>query len=249
MNRRRFVQSTVAAAVAASLPASHGLAAILSGSMGVDADINAVTGDGAEVTLQRAAVKELGDSLRGSLLLPGHEAYEEARRILNASINKYPALIVQCRGSADVKNAIDFARESDLLVAVKCGGHSFSGKSTCDGGMMIDLSTLRHVRINREARIANVAGGSLLAEMDHDTMAFGLVTTTGTVSHTGIGGLTLGGGFGRVGRRFGLALDNVLGLDIVTADGRLLHADADENPDLYWGLRGGGGNFGVGTNF
>ncbi len=249
MNRRRFVQSTLATAVAASLPASQSLAAILSRSMAVDADINAVTGAGAEVTLQRAAVQELGDSLRGNLLLPGHEVYEEARRILNASINKHPALIVQCKGDADVKNAVDFARESNLLVAVKCGGHSFSGKSTCDGGMMIDLTTLRSVRIDPQQRIANVSGGSLLADMDHDTMAFGLVTTAGTVSHTGVGGLTLGAGFGRVARRFGLALDNVLSHDIVTADGRLLHASPDENPDLYWGLRGGGGNFGVVTNF
>ncbi len=249
MNRRRFVQSSLAAAVAASLPASQGLAAILSGSMGVDADINAITGDGAEVTLKQAAVKELGESLRGNLLLPGHEVYEEARRVLNASINKRPALIVQCMGVADVKNAVDFARESNLLVAVKCGGHSFSGKSTCDGGMMIDLSTLRSVRVDPKRRIANVSGGSLLGAMDHDTMAFGLVTTAGTVSHTGVGGLTLGAGFGRVGRRFGLALDNVLGLDIVTADGKLLHVDADENPELYWGLRGGGGNFGIVTNF
>ncbi len=249
MNRRRFVQSSLAAAVAASLPTSQGLAAILSGSMGVDADINAVTGDGAEITLKQAAVKELGESLRGNLVLPGHEVYEEARRVLNASINRYPALIVQCKGIADVRNAVDFARESNLLVAVTCGGHSFSGKSTCDGGMMIDLSTLRSVRVDPTARIANVSGGSLLADMDHDTMAFGLVTTAGTVSHTGVGGLTLGAGFGRVGRRFGLALDNVLGLDIVTADGRLLHANADENPELYWGLRGGGGNFGVVTNF
>ena len=187
--------------------------------------------------------------MRGNLVLPGHEAYEEARRVLNASINKHPALIVQCKGVADVRNAVDFARESNLLVAVKGGGHSFSGKSTCNGGMMIDLSTLRSVRVDPKAQIANVSGGSLLADMDHDTMAFGLVTTAGTVSHTGVGGLTLGAGFGRVGRRFGLALDNVLGLDLVTADGRLLHADADENPELYWGLRGGGGNFGVVTNF
>ena len=236
MNRRRFVQSSLAAAVAASLPASQGLAAILSGSGGVDADINALTGDGAEVTLQRAAVMELGESLRGNLLLPGHETYEEARRILNASINKHPALIVQCKGEADVKNAVDFARESNLLVAVKCGGHSFSGKSTCDGGMMIDLTTLRSVRVDPKRRIANVSGGSLLADMDHDTMAFGLVTTAGTVSHTGVGGLTLGAGFGRVARRFGLALDNVLSHDIVTADGKLLHASPDENPELYWGL-------------
>ena len=218
MNRRRFVQSSLAAAVAASLPASQSLAAILSGSMGVDADINAVTGDGAEITLKQAAVKELGDSLRGNLVLPGHEAYEEARRVLNASINKHPALIVQCKGVADVRNAVDFARESNLLVAVKGGGHSFSGKSTCNGGMMIDLSTLRSVRVDPKAQIANVSGGSLLADMDHDTMAFGLVTTAGTVSHTGVGGLTLGAGFGRVGRRFGLALDNVLGLDLVTAE-------------------------------
>ncbi len=126
------------------------------------------------VTLKRAAVQELGDSLRGNLLLPGHDVYEEARRVLNASIDKRPALIVQPKGLADVKNAVDFARESNLLVAVKCGGHSFSGKSTCDGGMMIDLSTLRSVRVDPGARIAQVSGGSLLGEMDHDTMAFGL---------------------------------------------------------------------------
>ena len=249
MNRRRFVQSSLAAAVAASLPTSQSLAAILSGSMGVDADINAVTGDGAEVTLQRAAVKELGDSLRGNLVLPGHDVYEEARRVLNPTINRYPALIVQPKGLADIKDAVDFARESNLLVAVKCGGHSFSGKSTCDGGMMIDLSMFRSVRVDPKRRIANVSGGSLLGDMDHDTMRFGLVTTAGTVSHTGIGGLTLGGGFGRVARRFGLALDNVLSLDVVTADGQVLRADPHENSELYWGLRGGGGNFGIVTNF
>ncbi len=249
MNRRRFVQASLATAVAASLPLSRIYAAVFSASMSVDADINAITGDGAEVTLKKTAVQELAHSLRGNLLLPGHEAYEEARRVLNASIDKHPALIVQCKGSADVKNAVDFARESDLLVAVKCGGHSFSGKSTCDGGMMIDLTTLRSVRVDLESRIAYVSGGSLLADMDHDTMAFGMVTTAGTVSHTGIGGLTLGGGFGRVGRRFGLALDNVLGVDIVTANGKLLQANADENSELYWGVRGGGGNFGVVTNF
>jgi FAD/FMN-containing dehydrogenase len=249
MDRRRFIQSSVAAAIAASLPISRSYAAILSETGKVGADVNALTGDGAEVTLQRAMVQELGDSLRGNLLLPGHEAYEEARRVLNASIDKHPALIVQPKGSADVKNAVDFARESNILVAVKCGGHSFSGKSTCDKGMMIDLSTLRSVRVDPRARIAQVSGGSLLGAMDHDTMAFGLVTTAGTVSHTGVGGLTLGGGFGRVGRRFGLALDNVLGVDIVTADGKLHHVNADENPDLFWGVRGGGGNFGVVTNF
>ncbi len=249
MNRRHFVQTSIAAAVVAALPASQSYARILGASMTVDADINAFTGDGAEVTLKRAAVQELGDSLRGNLLLPGHEAYEQARLVLNASIDKHPALIVQCKGSADVKDAVDFARESNLLVAVKCGGHNVVGKSTCDGGMMIDLSTLRSVRVDPKAQIANVSGGSHLADMDHDTMAFGLVTTAGTVSHTGVGGLTLGGGFGRVGRRFGLALDNVLGVDIVTADGQLRHANSEENQDLYWGVRGGGGNFGVVTSF
>ncbi|MDZ7645450.1 MAG: FAD-binding oxidoreductase [Woeseiaceae bacterium] len=249
MNRRGFMQSSLAAAVAASLPARRAAAAILGASATVDADINAVTGAGAEVTLKRAAVQELGDSLRGDLLLPGHEAYDEARRVLNASIDRYPALVVRPRGVPDVQDAVDFAREHDLLVAVKCGGHNVTGKSTCDGGMQIDLSTLRSVRVDPRARMARVAGGSLLAEMDHDTMAFGLVTTAGTVSHTGVGGLTLGGGFGRVARRFGLAVDNVLGLDIVTADGRYLRADADTNPELYWGLRGGGGNFGIVTSF
>ena len=217
--------------------------------MRVDRDIDAITGDGASVTLQRAAVQELGESLRGNLLLPGHAAYEDARQVLNASIQKHPALIVQPKGSADVKNALDFARESNLLVAVKCGGHSPSGKSTCDGGLMIDLSTLRSVRVDPVARVAHVSGGSLLGDMDHDTMAFGLVTTAGTVSHTGVGGLTLGGGFGRVARRFGLALDNVRSYDIVTADGQLRHVSPEQNPELYWGLRGGGGNFGVVTSF
>lgn len=146
-------------------------------------------------------------------------------------------------------NAVDFARESGLLVAVKCGGHSPSGKSTCDRGMMIDLSKLRSVRVDPERLVAQVSGGSLLGDMDHDTMSFGLVTTAGTVSHTGVGGLTLGGGFGRLARRFGLAVDNVRGVEMVTAGGKLLRAYPDENPDLYWGVRGGGGNFGVATNF
>ncbi len=249
MNRRRFVQGSLAASVAASLPMGSSLGAILSPSRAVDADINAVTGDGASVTLQRAAVQELGESLRGNLLLSGHPAYDDARRVLNASISKYPALIVQPRGVADVRKAVDFARGSNLLVAVKCGGHSHSGKSTCDGGMMIDMSLMRGVRVDPEARIAYVSGGSLLGDMDHETMSFGLVTSAGTVSHTGVAGLTLGGGFGRTARRFGLSIDNVRAVDVVTADGQLRHASADENADLYWGVRGGGGNFGVVTSF
>jgi len=248
MNRRRFLKGSLAAAVGAQLPLSA-YSAILSPSAKVDADIDVVTGDGNAATLKRATLQELGDSLRGNLILPGHPAYEEARRLRNPSLDKYPALIVQPRGVTDVRNAVDFARSSNVLLAVKCGGHSHSGKSSCDRGMMIDLSLIRGVRVDRNARVAYVAGGSLLGDLDHETMALGLVTSAGTVSHTGVGGLTLGGGFGRVARRFGLSLDNVRAVDIVTADGQLRHASAEENADLYWGVRGGGGNFGVVTSF
>ncbi|MCZ6826808.1 MAG: FAD-binding oxidoreductase [Gammaproteobacteria bacterium] len=249
MNRRHFFHGSIAAAVAASLSSGQAFGAVLQALTQVTSNINAVTGGGGGVVLEQAAIQELSDSLRGNLLLTGSEAYDKARRVLNKSIDKYPALIVQPSGVADIQNAVTFARERDLLVAVKCGGHSFSGKSTCDGGMQIDLSHFRGVRIDPRSRTAFVDGGSLLADLDHEAMAQGLVTTAGTVSHTGIGGLTLGGGFGRVGRRFGLALDNVKGVDIVTADGQLRHASAEENPDLYWGVRGGGGNFGIVTSF
>jgi FAD/FMN-containing dehydrogenase len=249
LTRRRFIRNTLATAVASQLPATRALSAILGPSLKVDHDLDAVTGDGKSITLTRAAVQELGDSLRGNLLLPGHAIYEEARRVINAQINKYPALIVQPTGAADVKSAVDFARSSNLLVAVKCGGHSPSGKSTCNGGMMIDLSLMRGVHVNKSRQIAQVAGGSLLGDLDHEAMAAGLVTTAGTVSHTGVGGLTLGGGFGRLARRFGLALDNVRSVKIVTAAGEFLQASAEQNPDLYWGVRGGGGNFGVVTSF
>ena len=249
MDRRRFLRNSLASAVAASLPARDGLAALLGPTAKVAGDIEAMTGDGGEVTLGRAAVQELADSLRGNLLLPGHDAYEQARHVINASIDKHPALIVQCKGVADVRKAVDFARESSLLTAVKCGGHSHSGKSTCNGGLMIDLSTFRQVQVDPKAKIAHVSGGSLLGDMDHETMAFGLVTTAGTVSHTGVGGLTLGGGFGRLARRYGLTIDNVRGFEIVTPDGQFRRANASENPDLYWALKGGGGNFGIVTAF
>ena len=249
LSRRQFVRGSLASALAASLAPPRAWDAILSPSMRVDRDLDAITGDGVSVTLSRASVQELGESLRGNLLLPGHAAYDEARRVINAQMNKFPALIVQPRGAADVRNAVDFARASNLLVAVKCGGHSPSGKSTCDNGMMIDLSLMRGVRVDPAGRVARVAGGSLLGDLDSEAMAFGLVTTAGTVSHTGVAGLTLGGGFGRVARRFGLALDNVRGVDIVTADGEMLRASSQENSELYWGVRGGGGNFGVVTSF
>jgi len=249
MKRRHFLQTSVAAAIAAALPTNQALAAALAAMSEISGDVAAVTGAGAQVTLEQAALKELAGSLRGRLLLPGFEGYDQARRVLNAGIDKHPALIVQPTGAADVMNAVTFARERDLLLAVKCGGHSYGGKSTCDGGMQIDLSTFRSARVDPFSKTAYIAGGSLLGELDHEAMQFGLVTTAGTVSHTGVGGLTLGGGFGRLARRFGLALDNVKAVDIVTADGKLRRASPDENPDLYWGVRGGGGNFGVVTNF
>jgi hypothetical protein len=245
MNRRDFFRSSLAAAIATSLAGRSALAAVVP----VATDLEAVTGSGARVTLARSAVEELRDSLRGALLLPGQPGYDEARRVLNGSIDKHPALVVRPSGPADVRTAVDFARTHGLLLAVKCGGHSYAGKSTCDGGLQIDLSHFRGARIDPAERIAYVAGGSLLGDLDHEAMSLGLVTTAGTVSHTGVGGLTLGGGFGRLARRYGLALDNLRGVDIVTADGRLLHASDQENPDLFWGVRGGGGNFGVVTGF
>ena len=249
MKRRHFLQSSVAAAVTESLPMSQALAAALESLSKVTGYTLAVSGSGAQLVLEQAAVKELSDSVQGRLLLPGQEGYDLARRVLNPTIDKHPALIAQPSGAADIMNAVTFARERDLLVAVKCGGHSFSGKSTCEGGMMIDLSNFRSARVDPFSRTAHIAGGSLLGELDHEAMAFGLVTTAGTVSHTGVGGLTLGGGFGRLARRFGLALDNVKAVELVAADGKLWHASAEQNPDLYWGVRGGGGNFGVVTSF
>lgn len=247
LSRRKFLGTAMLAA--ASVPVTRAWPAILGSSATIDRDLDAVTGDGKSITLKRAEVQELGASLRGNLLVPGHPAYDSARRVLNAQMDKHPAFIVQPRGAVDVRNAIQFARSSSLLVAVKCGGHSPSGKSTCEKGMLIDLSLLRGVQVDPKARIAHVAGGSLLGDLDYEAMARGLVTTAGTVSHTGVGGLTLGGGFGRVARRFGLALDNVRSAEIVTAQGDILRVSAKENPELYWGVRGGGGNFGVVTCF
>ena len=244
MNRRYFLKSSLAGAVAACLPYGHLLSATR-----ISSGVAAVTGSGSAITLEPGALQELKDSLRGALLLAGEPGYDQARRVLNESIDRHPALVVQPSGVADIRTAVTFAKERDLLLAVKCGGHSYAGKSTCDRGMQIDLSHFRGVQIDPMSRTARVAGGSLLGELDHEAMAFGLVTTAGTVSHTGVAGLTLGGGFGRIARRHGLALDNVKAVELVTADGKLVRASAAENPDLFWGVRGGGGNFGIVTSF
>ncbi len=250
MERRTFIRSTAAAAAALSIPTRQSLAALYQPAPQQPQDVNAITGDGKAVTLSGKAIADLRARLRGRVLLASDAGYEDARRILNPSFDKRPALIAQVTGAADVRTAVDFARENQgLLLAVKCGGHSFSGQSTCDRGMMIDLSGMRHVRVDPVAKRAVVTGGSLLGHVDHETMAYGLVTPLGTVSHTGVGGLVTGGGFGRLARRFGLAVDNLVAVDVVSADGQLRHASKDENPDLYWGVRGGGGNFGIVTSF
>ncbi|HEX6069403.1 MAG TPA: FAD-binding oxidoreductase [Longimicrobiaceae bacterium] len=250
MQRRTFLHAALGAAGAIAVSGRMPLAAFPHGARRSPRDLVAVTGDGREVTLTDAMLRELAAELRGRVLLASDPGYDDARRILNPSFDRYPALIVQPTGPADVATAVRFATShGGLLLAVKCGGHSLSGKSTCDRGMMIDLSAFRSVRVDPRGRRAWVTGGSLLGAVDHETMAHGLATPLGTVSHTGVGGLVTGGGFGRLARRFGLSIDNLAAVDVVTADGQLRHASAEENEDLFWGVRGGGGNFGVVTSF
>jgi len=240
MKRRQFIGASLA--LAAAWPFRN-LSAVLT-DIG---DLPAKTLAGGELTLRGSSIEAFAASLRGDLLLPDHAEYDRTRRIWNAMFGGRPALIARCTGASDVRRAVDFAREHELLTAVRAGGHSFSGKSSCEGGLVIDLQSMQGVRVDPVARRAYLEAGSLLGQLDHECAAFRLATTAGTVSHTGAAGLTLGGGFGRLGRRFGLACDNVASFDVVTADGRFLHANSSENPDLYWGLRGGGGNFGVVT--
>ena len=246
MKRRDFLNRGVLAA-AVTLPGIRAAYAVV----GTDeiADVAAVTGDGREITLRGADIRDLARRMRGQLLVAGDNGYDRARLVMNPSFDKHPALIAQPSGVADVQAVVGFARANNLLVAVKCGGHSASGQSTCDKGLLVDLSGFRGVRVDPKARRAWVDGGSLLGEVDHETMAHGLVAPLGTVSHTGVGGLTTGGGFGRLARRLGMSIDNLESVDVVTADGQLRHASSDENQDLFWGVRGGGGNFGIVTNF
>lgn len=200
--------------------------------------------------LGEATVQELRDSLRGGLLMPGDDGYDEAKRIWNGAHDaRRPAAVARATGVADVMAALGFARAHDLTVAVRGGGHSVAGLSTVDGGMLIDLSAMRSVRVDPTARVAYVGPGATWGDVDHEAQQFGLATTGGLVSTTGVAGFTLGGGIGWLMRQYGLACDNLVGADVVTADGRLVRASATENSELFWGLRGGGGNFGIVTSF
>lgn len=195
------------------------------------------------------AIDGLRSTLRGSVIVPGDESYESARQVWNATIDRRPAVIVRCMGVSDVMTAIGFARTRGLSLAVRGGGHNIGGSALCDDGLVIDLSMMKSVHIDPVARVAYVEPGATLADFDHEAQAFGLATPLGINSTTGVGGLTLGGGFGWTSRKFGTTVDNLVGAEVVTAEGKRLHASATEHADLFWALRGGGGNFGVVTLF
>lgn len=212
-------------------------------------DINAITLDSSHVLLSAETVADFAITLKGKVLLPGDNSYDSSRKLWNGMIDNHPAMIVQCADARDVSATVKFAAKYNLLVAVKCGGHNFAGLSVCEGGLVIDLSAMKDITVDPEKQVARAGGGTLLADLDKATQAYGLATTSGTVTHTGIGGLTLGGGQGWMMNKYGLTIDNLLSAEVVTADGSILVASPTENPDLFWAIRGGGGNFGVVTMF
>jgi FAD/FMN-containing dehydrogenase len=240
MKRRTFVASSLA--IAATGFSYRARAAIPD-------ELPILSRTGKQLLLPRAAVEELRASLRGSLLLRGDTGYEAARRIWNGAFNRHPAAIIRCNSADDIVNAVQFARSHDVLVAVRGGGHSLPGHSVCEGGLMIDLAPMQGVHVNGPARTARVDPGVWLGTMDRELQKHGFIVPAGTVSHTGVAGLSLGGGTGRLARKFGLTIDNMAGVDLVTPDGKLRRVDAQQNPDLFWAIRGGGGNFGVVSSF
>lgn len=211
--------------------------------------VSATTREGSKVALERNALDDFRARLRGALMLPGEAGYDEARTLWNAMIDRRPALVVRCLGVADVVTGVTFAREHGLLLSVKGGGHNIAGLAVCDAGLMLDLSLMRGVWVDPVTRTARAQAGCLLGDVDRETQLHGLAAVLGVVSNTGIAGLTLGGGYGYLTRQFGWSCDNVLSMEVVTADGRVVRTSEQENGDLFWGLRGGGGNFGVVTSF
>ena len=207
------------------------------------------TADGALTRVDLASVEALESDLRGTILLPESSGYDEARRIWNAMIDRRPALIVRCVGSSDVVAAVNFVRDHGLLVAVKGGGHNVAGNAVCDGGLMIDLSPMRNVRADPVQARAHAGGGATWGDFDAETQLFGLAAPGGLISATGVAGLTLGGGIGWLTPSYGLACDNLVSVDVVTAEGTRIKASQEENDDLFWGLKGGSGNFGIATSF
>jgi FAD/FMN-containing dehydrogenase len=199
--------------------------------------------------IEEAQVQGLQASLRGTLIRPGDAAFDEARQIYNGTIDRHPALIARCVDAADVITAVNFARDSGIPLAIRSGGHNGAGLALVDDGLVIDLSLMKGVHVDAKAKTVRVEGGCVWGDVDHATHPYGLAVPSGFISTTGVGGLTLGGGVGYLTRKYGLTIDNLLSVDIVLADGRLITASADENADLFWAVRGGGGNFGVVTSF
>ena len=202
-----------------------------------------------DVKLDNGALTNLATALRGEVIIKGDPTYDERRKIWNGSIDRHPAVIVRCAGVADVIAAVRFARGTGLPVAIRSGGHSFPGHSTCDDGIVIDLSPMKGIRVDPLARTVRAQAGVLLGELDRETQAFGLAVPAGIVTHTGLAGLTLGGGIGWLMRKYGLTVDQLLSVDLITADGEFVKASSTENPDLFWGVRGAGSNFGIVTAF
>jgi FAD/FMN-containing dehydrogenase len=212
-------------------------------------DVTLTTCDGSPAVLPPDAIDQLASRLTGRLHLPASRDFEEACTIWNAMIERRPGLVIRCSSADDVSHGVRFAREHELLLAVRGGGHNIAGNALCDGGVMLDLSPMKSVEVNRAARTAWVGGGATLADFDREAQALGLATPLGINSTTGVAGLTLGGGFGWLSRRFGLTIDNLLSAEVVLANGDVVRASATESPDLFWAVRGGGGNFGVVTSF
>jgi FAD/FMN-containing dehydrogenase len=212
-------------------------------------DRGAMTASTQSTPIPTTSVDALATEILGELVRPDDPRYDEHRNVWNGSIDRNPALIVRCAGPDDVRTALRFAREQDLLTAIRGGGHSFPGLSTCDGGIVIDLGPMKEIEVDPGTHSVRAEAGVLLGEVDRETQPLGLAVPSGIVSHTGVAGLTLGGGLGWQQRKYGLSIDNLLSVDVITTDGEFVTASEDENPDLFWGLRGGGGNFGVATSF